>query len=374
MRQVIRRELLAFLHGFTLPFALIRATLRDRALRGPYLRVLAVRVLVVAAVAALGLATGKPTKRDRSAEHGHSFRLELDEGDAGEPVKVDMPGVHVDLDPAHGKKEVVVLGQHVAIDDHAQEKLPEKHARKNEPPPGKILGAWVWLGALVGFVSAIEGFVVALSRRWDDHISFHASRLAQIRPEDPAPKTPKIALDLKWLYKKFRRRIRGYVVFAAGMPLLALPKLIPVVGDWIFTAALTLWGWYWLGVFTAAKSAHAWIDEGVAPPPYVIRTFNARVSRGWYCAPLRWYGRLWAWLTRGVNPAAMTFDRSPAAFLGLALARVVLAAPVLYLMARPIVPVAAGRICAEHDPHDRVFLASAPNATSPAVETAAASV
>lgn len=370
---MIRREALAFLHGFVLPFALVGATLRDRALRGPYLRVLAVRVLVVAAIAAVGFATGKPTKRDRSGEHGHSFRLELDEGDAGEPVKVDMPGVHVDLDPAHGRKEITLLGQPVPVEDHEQadEKHPDKHAKKHEPPPGKLRGAWLWIGALVGFLSAIEGVVVALSRRWDDHLSFHASRLADIRPEDPTPKTPKIALDLRWLYKKFKRRIRGYVVFAAGVPLLALFKLIPVAGDWIFTAVLTIWGWYWLGVFTAAKSAHAWADEGVAPSPYVIRTFNERVSRGWYRAPLRWYGRLWAWLTRGVNPAAMTFDRSPAAFLGLALARVVLAAPVLYLMARPLVPVAAGRICAEHDPQKRFSVA---NATSPAVETAAASV
>ncbi|HEY8078950.1 MAG TPA: hypothetical protein VIF62_32685, partial [Labilithrix sp.] len=59
------------------------------------------------------------------------------------------------------------------------------------------------------------------------------------------------------------------------------------------------------------------------------------------------------WLTRGVNPAAQTFERTPLPFLGLALARIVLSLPALYLLARPIVPVAAGRLCAEADPHDR---------------------
>jgi hypothetical protein len=62
-----------------------------------------------------------------------------------------------------------------------------------------------------------------------------------------------------------------------------------------------------------------------------------------------------------VNSAAATFERSPAAFLGLALARGVLALPGLYLLARPIVPVAAGRICAESDPGDR--FAAPPPAT-----------
>ena len=38
-------------------------------------------------------------------------------------------------------------------------------------------------------------------------------------------------------------------------------------------------------------------------------------------------GRAWARLTRGVDPAAATFERTPAPFLGLALARVILSLP-----------------------------------------------
>src|SRR4029079_12278364 len=103
----------------------------------------------------------------------------------------------------------------------------------------------------------------------------------------------------------------------------------------------------------AAKSAHAWADEATAPSPLPIRELVVRTSRTPLATPVHWYARLWARLTRGVNPAAATFERSPAAFLGLALARVFLSLPGLYLLARPIVPVAAGRLAAESDPEDR---------------------
>lgn len=151
--------------------------------------------------------------------------------------------------------------------------------------------------------------------------------------------------------------MRGYVVFAAGLPALLPLRLIPSVGGWLFTIAATLWGWYWLGVFSAAKSAHAWADEEQALSPVPIRTLNERLSSSAVFAPLRWYGRAWARITRSVNPAATTFERSPAAFLGLALARVILSLPGLYLLARPIVPVAAGRLCAEVDPAGRFTFA-----------------
>jgi hypothetical protein len=195
--------------------------------------------------------------------------------------------------------------------------------------------------------------IVFFTRRYDDWIGFHAARLAGIKPEDESPKPARVAIDIKWLYKKLRRRVRGYVVFAAGLPALLPLKYFPTAGPYLFSLAVMIWGWYWLGVFSAAKSAHAWIDEGRVGSPAIIRGFNERVSSGSLRAPLRWYGKLWARLTRGLDPPATTFDRTPAPFLGLALARAILALPGLYLLARPIVPVAAGRLCAEADPYDR---------------------
>jgi len=365
-----------FLHGFFLPFSLIFATLRDRELRGPYLRTAMLRSIVVAVVAVLAFSgtdvekhDGRPRvviRRDRSAARASASPATpaASEKKHAEPVKVDLPGVHVDLDDAHGKADIVVLGQKVPVeggDDGTSEEADADTAKA--PPPSFVRRAWngvkhgwKWLLALVGFLSAAEGVIVFFTRRYDDWMSFHTARLAAIRAEDATPKEPKVAVDLRWLYRKLRRRVRGYIVFGAGLPALLPLRLVPVAGGWLFSIALTAWAWYWLGVFTAAKSAHAWADDGIAPAPRPIRLVSERVSKPWWAAPVRPYARLWAWITRGVNAAAATFERSPAPFLGLALARAVLALPGLYLLARPIIPVAAGRLVAEADPGDRFAL------------------
>ena len=344
-----------FLHGFFLPFSLIAATLRDRELRAPYLRLVVVRGLVVLLVGIVAVAGGNVRARGRRGG-GEVSVVVHHSPDRSKPaaVHVDLPGLKVDIDDKEEKSSVSVLGHDVPV--RAAESAPPEAPREPPPPPGFALRAWTrigeswaWLLALVTLLSATEGVVVFFSRRWDDWLSFHGSRLAAIRPEDDAPKEPKLAFDLAWLYRKLKRRVRGYVVFGAGLPALLPLRLIPSVGVWLFTIAATLWGWYWLGVFSAAKSAHAWADEEEALSPVPIRALNERLSTSAVFTPLRWYGRAWARITRSVNPAATTFERSPAAFLGLALARVILSLPGLYLLARPIVPVAAGRLCAEVD-------------------------
>lgn len=356
----------SFLHGLILPFSLVVATVRDRDLRGPYLRITAARLAAVMLLSAFALATGSSGKRK---DHGgprivvhHDIGPRT--GASASEVHVHVPGVHVDIaDGAGAPDEVTVLGRDVPVVDAGRE--PEKRSLVESP--------WAKLLAVLGVISAASGVVVALSRRYDDWLSFGASRLASITPEDPIAPSPRIAVDLRWLIKKVRRRIRGYIVFGAGVPALALLGLVPTIGEHLFHAALTGWAWYWLGVFTASKTAHAWADEGVAPSPRIIRELNERLAPRWWSLPLRGYARLWAWLTRGVNPPAAVFERTPAAFLGLALARAVLALPGLYLLARPIVPVAAGRLCAEGDPHGRFTThAPAPIADEPLHVRAAA--
>jgi hypothetical protein len=373
-----------FLHGFFLPFSLIVATIRDRQLRAPYLRLALLRGLLVVLAAVVAVAGGNVSAERTPKPQGPTgviVHRSKDKPRKSAPVHVNVPGLHVDIDQDQDQANVSVLGQPVpvtSIDDDAPKPPPTTpdHARgspvppppaaeaaKPEPPPSFARRVWLrvrtssrWLLALFAFLSAAEGVVVFFSRRWDDWLSFHMSRLVAIVPEDETPKTPKLAVDLRWLYRKMKRRFRGYVVFAAGLPALLPLRFVPAAGPYLFSIAVTLWGWYWIGVFSAAKSAHAWADEELAVSPAPIRSLNARVSPHFVFAPLRWYGRAWARLTRGVNPAATTFERSPAAFLGLALARVVLALPGLYLLARPIVPVAAGRLCAEADPAERFSL------------------
>jgi hypothetical protein len=366
-REALRRAVLpipreapkgTFVHGFLLPFWLIAATLRDRELRRPYLRVALVRGLIVAGVGLVAITTGKVSGEPRHRDHG-ALTVHRSADDPA-PVHVERPGLRLDFDTAHDKASIAVLGVDLPTE--------VRDERRTDAAPTPALGAlghavdgvrhgWAWLLALLAVLSAAEAVAVFLSRRWDDWTSFHASRLAAIRPEDPFPKEPRAAVDLPWLYRKVKRRARGYLVFGAGLPALLPLRLVPTAGPLLFTVAVTAWGWYWVGVFTAAKSAHAWADEERARSPAPIRALNDRVSRGVLLGPVRAYGRLWAWLTRGVNPAAATFERSPWAFLGLALARIVLSLPGLYLLARPVVPVAAGRLCAEADPEDRFSVA-----------------
>jgi hypothetical protein len=369
-----------FVHGFMLPFSLIAATIRDPELRSPYLRLVLLRGLLVVLVGVAAIAGGNVTAREGKHGPGASIIVHKSkkEGAKVTPVHVDMPGLHVDIDDK-SDPSVSVLGKQMpvaTVDDDD----PSATAVRVAPPPAadaapeaappppsfakrmwtRATHSWAWFLALLTILSATEGVIVFFSRRWDDWLSFHASRLAAIRPEDEVAKTPKIALDFRWLYRKMKRRMRGYVVFAAGLPALLPLHLVPGAGTWLFTIAATIWGWYWLGVFSAAKSAHAWADEERAVSPVPIRTLNERISPSFVFGPVRWYGRVWARITRGVNPASTTFERSPAAFLGLALARVILSLPGLYLFARPIVPVAAGRLCAEVDPADRFSLPRLP--------------
>jgi hypothetical protein len=349
-----------FVHGLLLPASIFVATLRSPTLRGPFLRLTAVRGAVLVAVAVLVLVP------ESSSFAPHRPRVNVQShGDQDEdpPVKVnvDLPGAHIHLDETMEQADVSFLGQQ-ALRTQGDGSVAQPSPA--QPPPSRLGQIrerlhqnWKQVLEIVGGLSALEGVIVFFSRRWDDWLSFYISGLAGIRPEAPEPPLCKLAFDLSWIGRKLKKRIRGYVIFGSGMPLLYLLRLVPVAGPWLFGAATTLWAWYWMGVFTAAKSGHAWVDDGIAPPPLLVRVFNARFATGWWWGPLRLYGRVWAWLVRGVSSAAAAFDRNPASFLGLALARAVLSLPGLYLLARPIVPVAAGRLCAESDPGDRFTMA-----------------
>lgn len=352
-----------FFHGFLLPFSLMVATLRHPTLGRSYLRLTVVRALFVALFAVLAFSAAErggtkhhdgPVVKVVRTKKTHDAAAASEDG-----IHVHAPGVHVDIDKARNEKKVVILGQDIpVIDDDPADAAPEKDDGteadpKRHPILALLSSSWTWVLWFIGVVSATEAVVIFFSRRWDDWLGFHASSLAHVRPEDDEPKTPKIAFDLKWLVKKLKRRLRGYIVFVAGLPLLWIFRLVPAAGYVLFSIAVTAWGWYWLGVFTAAKSAHAWVDDGVAPSPLVIREIHDR-SRGIrWLSPVRLYARLWAWLTRELNSCASAFERNPTPFLGLALARAILSLPGLYLLARPVIPIAAGRLCAESDPSDR---------------------
>ncbi len=385
-----------FMHGLLLPLSLLVATLREPTLRGPFLRLAAVRMALLLVVGAMYV-TGKdeddekrgssgpvsvhvhPERADASAPpvsfDAPGLRVHIDKGDASaQAVNVDAPGLHVHIDPNTGQKQVEIMGQEVPVNDEG--KLvevrdpddvdddppgPDDVKPPPPPPPTTLLGriraslsrGWARTAAIVGGFSTVERAIVFLSRSWDDWLAFSISGLAGIRPETAEPPKRRLSLSMKALWRRAWRWARGFIVFTSGLvPFYALESL-PVVGRAIFGAIATISAWYWGGVFTAAKSAHAWADDGVAGPPMPVARFQAFVARGWWFWPLRLYGRLWARVVRSVNAAASVFDRSPVPFLGLTASRAMLALPGLYLLTRPVIAVAAGRLTAEADPTDR---------------------
>ncbi len=366
-----------FLHGFLLPFSLIAAALRDANIRKTYLRVTAARLLALFALAALFVHRNPDEPKVSSGRPAVFVTLTPDEktGEKHEAVKVDVPGVHVDFDPRNGKDKIEIAGQKVPVvissaapTEKASPRKREKTEKAEEEPAApapepsrftqlvrKATAEWALIVAILASLSAMEAFVVFLSRKYDDWLSFHVSGLTGIRPEDAEEPKPKLSFDVGWLVRKTLRRVRGYVVFAAGAPMFFPLLLVPHAGEWLFRIALAGWGWYWLGVVSAAKSAHAWADGEAAPAPAPVRVLNGTLPGHRVFVPVRTYGRLLARITRSVNAPASTFERSPAAFLGLAFARAVLALPGLYLLARPVIPVAAGRLCAESDPAARFW-------------------
>ena len=341
-----------FLHGFLLPFSLIVATLRHRTLGMAYLRLLVFRALAVGVLSSIvfHLPNVRP---DRAPPHVAPIGAAGTTNPAPPPIHVRQPGLHVDIAEGNKKQRIEVLGHDLAKESAADEEEPSWVPRPALDLVRSVGSGWAWVVWFVSILSAIEGFIVFFSRRWDDWLGHHAASIAGIRPEDAEPKAPRLAFEPRYLLRKMKRRVRGYVVFAAGVPLFAVLHLVPEIGKVLFGIGLTLWGWYWLAVFSAAKSAHAWADDGVAPSPLLVRELRDRSAELRLLAPVTLYARLWARITRSVNAACLTFERSPAPFLGLALARVILSLPGVYLLARPIVPVAAGRLCAEADPLDR---------------------
>ena len=200
-------------------------------------------------------------------------------------------------------------------------------------------GAW---SVVYGTLCAVEWFVVALSRDFHDELSRTASRLVGVPPEDEAQRPARVRLDPGWVWRKVKRRRHGAVVFALGYPLLSLLLLVPRVGDALHAGAAAAWGAYWLCVFTLGKTAFAWTDE--APPdPWFLRLCSAAqreipLLRRWLPAALI---RAWRRHTGvALRPAALV-ERMPWEAAGLACVRLLGGIPGIYLLVRPLIPVAA---------------------------------
>lgn len=292
-----------FLRGLTLPLALRRAALGDADARGLYRRVVS-RQAAITIVAGVGAAAGL-----------FFLALWLARQD-GTSVTWSEAGLAVHSGRAPTGNEGVPL------DD-----------------PWKLLAGFGYV--LFGTLTLAEGIVVALSREFHDQIGRRVAILTGVAPEDPEA-TPRVRLNLRWLWTKMKRKMRGGRVFIAGLPVLGIVALVPFVGAYAYGAVTFIWSFYWLAVFAGAKSARAWNDEHTAPEPFFLRVAGK-------VPVVRWYARLWRRLTRAVFAPCRRVEEHPYELAGLAVARLIGTLPVLYLFFRPFLPVAAATVISRPD-------------------------
>jgi hypothetical protein len=199
--------------------------------------------------------------------------------------------------------------------------------------------------ALYATLCVVEWVVIALSRDYHSALARDISLLTGVPPEDEAIR-PSIGLDFKWMFRKLKGRMRGYLAIASAAPLFSIIALFGPVGSVVSAVLFAAWSVYWHGVFTTAKTARSWTNEDSAPEPFYLRTWNQaernlpRVIR-WIPAT---YGKIWHRLTRSLFAPASRFEASPYELTGLAAARVVQYLPGIYLLVRPIFGVAAAHL------------------------------
>ena len=206
------------------------------------------------------------------------------------------------------------------------------------------------LSTLLASAAAAEWTVVAFSREYHDELSARAAFLTGA-PGEPLQAHPRIHLDFGWLVTKVKRRVREALLLASALPLIAICMAIPIplvhsnhlgidVDDAVSAVLSGAWAVYWLAVFAIANAPAAWSDAS-PPPPWYARVLYALAPVPLLGAAARLYGRVWARVTRSVHPACAAFEAAPYEAAGLALARLLAGLPGIYLVSRPLFPVAA---------------------------------
>ncbi len=276
------RPLARFLRGLLLPLGLMRASWRSPELRRGWLKVCALQALVVLAIA---LPIGIPATMHDVSEWTRTT------GDGTGTLKIDVTGLTI----------IVVL-------------------------------AWVEWG------------VIALSRQFHDQIGRRASLAIGVPPEDEE-RHARVQVDLRWAWNKGRRRWRSFKAWAIGLPAIVVWGLIPGIGGVVVQVMLAGWTLFWFACGAAAKTAYAWRSEDApgASEPFFLRLAIELKDRvplfGWW-AP-RAYLFLWRRDTGALYPPIREVEARGWEFAGLAVARVLMGLPVMYLFARPFFPVAA---------------------------------
>ncbi len=355
-----------FVHGLCLPFHLGRALFEDRAARRSYLKVCGLQMLAVLALTLLFTGSGKGVVERVEQVETLEERVQHEAAEARELARLEK-ALALAKRSTQGRaavEEAKVLAAveeaHRLTEKARKLRRVEREAAKKERRTVKLVVYWA---ALFTALQVAQWIVIALSRDYHTAFSRELSLRAGLVPEDEEL-TPRVRLNLPWMRTKLGRRLRGLVVFALGMPPLWAIHLLVPGGKFLFSVLVTVWGAWWFLVFTAGKTARAWVEPD-AREPWFLRGWNGLTAR---FALFRWalfgaYGSLLTTFSRPLFSPAATVERQPWTLSGLAVARALAVLPLFKCFLRPLVSVSAMYLL-EQEAVSRGAAASPPGAAS----------
>lgn len=218
------------------------------------------------------------------------------------------------------------------------------------------------VAAVIGILALSEFAIIAVSHEFHDWIGGQLARAVHVPPDDDVAK-PRVRLDLPWLVTKAKRRVQGLVLLLLSVlpwvvVLLAIVKPIDLVMDDAIVlgvvtqvlvkssvnAIIFCFSMYWLCTFVVGKTGLAWKETtGVEPfflPP--LRRLVARHPNLFF--PVRFYLFVLSRVMGVVDRPAALMERVPYEAIGLTFVRIISSIPIVYLIARPLIPVASSLV------------------------------
>jgi hypothetical protein len=241
--------------------------------------------------------------------------------------------------------------------DPEGEPIKVKGARFVAAHAPRLLAWWIAIVSIYGAWLVVEWIIGAISYMYVDEAA-DAFLVALHLPHDD-PKEgwrPRLRINVRRQFRRLMRQVLAGIVIASGAPFFLAASMVPRIGDALVTVTVTLWGLYWLVVTTAAKSDLAWLEP--ARLPWYLRIWKTLTTRvfgfRWWLP--RKYGSLWYRITHNLHGGAELAEETPWQMIGLSVARIVSNLPVVGLVLRPLIPVAATLI---------IVRARGPGAVSP---------
>jgi len=187
---------------------------------------------------------------------------------------------------------------------------------------------------LIATLSVIEWILVWIGREHHDQIAYETSVLTGV-PGEALAKPPRLRFDFGWLKMKTWRTLRLALFFALAVPFAWAAGMIPYVGASLAVAIEGAWAAYWACVFAIGNTFLVWQVPVGHSAPWFMRALLRLGQIPLLGIPFRLYARLVARVTRNVWPACLAFEKTTWESAGLALARTIASAPVVYIITRP---------------------------------------